>query len=149
MNAPPDDLPNFPDPPIPSTADWQRVREAVRHRTVPRRAWLKRSVLVAGAIAASLAVGVLCWPTKVDQQSSQARQHSRPVDWLAEFDVLPIATSTHFMVTTLNGPNDDTLLTVEHPLKARMSLATESDTIMTKIPNGEANRMFLDTTEVK
>ncbi len=150
MNAQPDDLPKFPDPPIPSPADWLRVREAVRDRVVPRRSWLGRAMILGGAMAACVVIGLLCWPNKVPQQSSLAQQQqSSPVDWLAEYDVLPIATSTHYMVSTLNGPNDDTLLTVEHPLKTRMSLATTNDTILTKTLGGDPNRVLLDTTEVK
>jgi hypothetical protein len=146
MNALPDDLPDFPDPPEPRAAEWQRVREAVRQQAVPRRTWVGRAAVVCGAIAASVCFTVLCWPTKLDQQSAHAVKRVQPTDWLAEYDVLPIATGSHLMVSVLNGPNDETLLTVDHPLKTRMSLASTSNTTFT---NDDANRVLLDTTEVK
>ena len=149
MNALPDDLPNFPDPPMPSDAEWQRVRAAVRQQVLPRRGRFRQALVVGAAIAASVLVGVICWPAKVEQQAAQARVQTPPIDWLAEFDVLPIATSTHYMVSALNGPNDDTLLTVDHPLKARMSLAAVTETTLMNQTNDDTNRVFLDTTEVK
>jgi hypothetical protein len=146
MNALPDDLPNFPDPPEPRAAEWQRVREAVRQQVLARQTWVGRVALVGGAIAASVVIAVLAWPVKIDPQSARARKPVQPADWLAEYDVLPIATGSHLMLSALNGPNDETLLTVDHPLKARMNLASTSDTTFT---NDDANRVLLDTTEVK
>jgi hypothetical protein len=149
MNALPEDLPDFPDPPEPRAADWQRVREAVRRKAALRRIRFRRAVLTCGAIAACFCFIVFCWPKKLDQQSAQAERRVQPEDWIAGYDVLPIATSTHYMVSALNGPNDDTLLTVDHPLKARMSLATVGETTLTNHTDDDANRVFLDTTEVK
>ena len=149
MNSLPDDLPDFPDPPTPHDSEWLRVREAVRQQAVPRRNWPRRVVLVGGAIAACLCATVLCWPTKLDQQSEQAVKNVQPEDWIAGYDVLPIATGSHLMVSALTGPNDDTLLTVDHPLKTRMSLATVTETTLTKRTDDDANRVILDTTEVK
>jgi hypothetical protein len=149
MNASPDDLPDFPDPPRPSRAEWERVRAAVRREVLPRTNWLGRAAWAGAAIAAGVLVAVLGWPVKIDPKVNQASRAVPPVDLLAEYDVLPIATDTHLMVHALNGPNDSTLLTVEHPLKARMSLATVMDVTLLKSADGELNRLFLDTAEVK
>ena len=129
---------SWPDPPEPSAARWEKVRSGIHARLpvrAPRKPWA--AVVTAAGIAAAVLVAVGVWaavnPATQPTVPVAVATNPEPIDPLAEYDVLPIATASDVMVSAVRG-NDIQFGSIHHPIPDVMPLMTGADVIVLKGP---------------
>ena len=136
-----------PDPP--TRADWMRVSDGIVARVLPKsRPTIQWGRWVAGiTLAASGLVAVLMWrygatpppkrvaPSLPDVAKVQPPPPPEPVDLLAEFAVLPIATDDEVRVATLRGDWGTGLVVGDLPA-GELKLATADEVTVERVPAG-------------
>ncbi len=137
----PADPHHWPAPPEPSAAAWEKTRTDIVARlptATPRRPWVNAVKVSAGV--AVLAAGVLiAWglwaslaPPAVPPPITPVA-NAEPTDPLAEYDVLPIATSGDVMVSAVHG-GDVRFGSISHPVPDAMPLASAADVTVRRGP---------------
>lgn len=143
---------SWPTPPEPSATRWEKVRSGI-HARLPKRTARKPWALVATTvgIAAALLVAFGVWmmnPVTTPTAPVVAVTNRKPVDPLAEYDVLPIATASDVMVSAVRG-NEIQFGSINHPIPEVMPLMTGADVIVLKgPPTGELSCPDPDGTAV-
>ncbi len=134
----PSDPLHWPSPPEPSARAWEKTRTDIVARlplSVPRHRWAN-TVKVAAAVAA-LAAGVLIawgvWATFHRPMVEVNTVYATPTDPLAEYDVLPIATSGDVMVSAVRG-GDVRFGSISHPVPDSMPLTSAADVTVHRGP---------------
>lgn len=122
-------------PPLPGEAEWRVVGGRIAARlTAARRARIVRRWAAAGLVsglAAAVVVAALAWP----RPTPTPPVVEVAADPLAEYDVLPIATESDVMVSTVRSDRIE-LVACEHPLPGVMPLATPSDITVARTDAG-------------
>jgi anti-sigma factor RsiW len=126
------------EPPVPSDDDWNRTSQAIAVLMPQKRRWPKVVGASLAACAVAVVMVVLLMPnapreiTKLEQPKVVA-----PVDPLAEFAVLPIATPDDVMVSAVRGNAASGLVSVRSPLSEALALATTEDVEIDDAGSGE------------
>lgn len=109
-------------PPLPSESAWRDVRDGIVDRLQPSsiRHSHRRMVWTATTLAACLILGVTLWWSK-PWAGDERTGAETPFDPLAEYEVLPIASSNDVMVSAVRGGIE--FASIDHPLPGVMSLA--------------------------
>lgn len=132
---------NWPTPPEPSAARWEKVRSGI-HARLPKRTARKpwAAVMTAAGIAAAVLAAFGVWaatnPTAPPTVPVVAEKPSVPIDPLAEYDVLPVATASDVMVSAVRG-SDLQFGSINHPIPDVMPLMTGADVSVLKGTAGE------------
>lgn len=127
---------DWPPPPEPSAEAWEKTRTDIVAR-LPRRTTDRRWAVAAAAgvltaTAAGVLVAWLVWPT-TPSVPTEAVVKVEPVDPLAEYDVLPVATPSDVMVSAVRGGGVG-FGSINHPVPEVMPLATAADVIVHRGP---------------
>ena len=116
-------------PPPPTEATWQQVRDRIATRLTPatppparRSKWV--AVAAIATLAACVLVGLTVW--SLTPRTGPAAPAEVAFDPLAEYEVLPIATSDDVMVSVVRGDGID-FASIDHPIPPVMPLATAGD----------------------
>ena len=132
---------SWPDPPEPSAARWEKVRSGIHARLprrTPRKPWA--AVVTTAGIAATVLVAFGLWvamkPPTPPTAPVAVVTNTEPIDPLAEYDVLPVATASDVMVSAVRG-NDIQFGSINHPIPEVMPLMTGADVSVLKGTAGE------------
>lgn len=125
---------------------WPRVLQGVRQgltrdprRTAPRRSvWTRR--LVAGAIAASLALAWLGWPRQVPPRPGPDRSGFRAVQDEEDLPYL-VARADEIVILGMEGGDTDALVVGEPPVRGPLELATQEEIRVTNMQPDGGDRM--------
>jgi hypothetical protein len=127
---------DWPPPPEPSAEAWEKARTGIVARLPRRKSGRRRAVAVTagGLIAAGVVAAWLVWPpTPTPPKPPEAVAKVTPVDPLAGYDVLPVATPSDVMVSAVRGVGVE-FGSIDHPIPEVMPLATSADVIVHRGP---------------
>ena len=116
------------EPNFPSDDDWNRTSQAIAV-LMPKsnRRWPKVIAASFLACAASVLAVVAMMPDAARPVARIETPKATEADPLAEFAVLPIATSSDAMVSAVRGDRESGLVSVKPPLADVLALATNED----------------------
>ncbi len=138
----PADPHHWPPPPEPSAAAWEQTRTDIVARlpkVTTARPWstVGKTTAAVGLLAAGVLMAWGLWATfqqpAVPSQPSVPVATATPADPLAEYDVLPIATSNDVMVSSVRG-GDVRFGSISHPVPDTMPLASATDVTVHRGP---------------
>jgi hypothetical protein len=129
---------HWPAPPEPSAEAWEKTRTDIVARLPrsPKRRWLVPAT-AGGLIAAGLMVGWGGWLVvggiAPPAEPAVVVANADPVDPLAEYDVLPIATASDVMVSVVRG-GEVRFGSINHPVPETIPLASAGDVTVHRGP---------------
>lgn len=138
----PADPDHWPLPPEPSARAWENTRTGITARlprVTPGRRW--HTLAKVGATAGLLSAGVLlAWglwatfhPPAAPTPPEVPFADAASVDPLAGYDVLPIATASDVMISSVRG-NEVRFGSINHPVPDAMPLASGADVTIHRGP---------------